>query len=290
MQRLLALRLCSIVQGINQDQSSDTPNKAWSCESRTSQESNCTRNFKSACDCYDSGAERRSAWAISQVTPHVTTLLRIAALPCCSVLLLCSALLRSALLCSTAVLCSAAELCCWTLFPAAVPCSLALCPALLLFPALCRVLCCVLLSFIRSPLFFFALVSSPLLSAVAPCSAAKTCSLPLLYYALFLSSPLLPSVWLFSASLFLSAVHCSPLLPSLLLSLFFCLAFLRFFCPLPCVTFLRFALLCSSLLSASLLWSALLCCCFAVSSFFPLQWTISWFTLLASTHEHLHPC
>ena len=82
-------------------QSSDTPNKAWSCEPRISQESNCTRNFKSACDCYDSGAERRSAWAISQATPHVTTLLRIAAMLCCSVLLLCSALCQTAQLLKT---------------------------------------------------------------------------------------------------------------------------------------------------------------------------------------------
>ena len=245
--RLVTFRLRSVLQGINQV---THPSNAWSCEPRTSQESNCTRNFKSACDCYDSGALRRSAWTISQATPHVTTLLCIAALLCCC----CSALLCSAaLLCSTAVLCSAAGLCCWTLLcccalPSAVSCPAAVSCSMLLNSALpCSLL-------IRSPLFFFALVSSALC-----CCALFCCLNPVLCHCstMLCSSPFLSSrlFGFLCLTVFLSAVHCPALLSSPLPSSVVSSA--RRFSVFMSSALLYFALRCSaaffSLLSASLL-------------------------------------
>ena len=249
--RLLTFRLRSVLQGINQV---THPSNAWSCEPRTSQESNCTRNFKSACDCYDSGAQRRSAWAISQATPHVTTLLCIAALLCCCSALLCSA----ALLCSTAVLCSAAGLCCWTLLcccallPNAVSCPAAVSCSMLLNSALpCSLL-------IRSPLFFFALVCSALC-----CCALFCCLNPVLCHCstMLCSSPFLSSR-LFGFPLphcFLSAVHCPAILSSPLSSSVVSSArrFSVFY--VLCPALLCSALLCCVLLSSPLLCSSLLC-------------------------------
>ncbi len=234
-------------------QSSDTPNKAWSCEPRISQESNCTRNFKSSCDCYDSGAERRSAWTISQATPHVTTLLRIAAVLCCSVLLPCSALLCFALLpCSALLLGCAAGL-----FSAAVPCSLALCPALLLFSALC---CCTLLcsALLSSALLCSSLLSSPPLCSLLLCPALLLNPVGCHCSTMLCSSPLLSSC-LFGF-LCLTAFICCALLSYPPLSHLFSSLLLgvsMFFCPLPCST--SSALLCFVLISSPLLCSGLLC-------------------------------
>ena len=242
-------------------QSSDTPNKAWSCEPRISQESNCTRNFKSACDCYDSGAQRRSAWTISQATPHVTTLLRIAAVLCCSVLLLCSALLCFALLPCSALLLGYAD----GLFSAAVPCSLALCPALLLFSALC---CCTLLcsALLSSALLCSSLLSSPPLCSLLLCPALLLKPVVCHCSTMLCSSPLLLSVRLSLPHCFY--LLCTALLSSPLSSFFFssdrCFSVFLSSSSALSLSPRRF----SALVCSALVCSALLCCCFAVSSSF----------------------